>query len=89
MTYPYITMKDDTEVAFSEILTIGGKESVRIFFERPTMSGFVTAECLIPAYSWNIKGMTTSEIAALQNFVKKNEKSFFKFAKKGGVGVSA
>lgn len=89
MLYPYITMKDDTEVAFSDIVKVEGQDTLTVYFEKPVITGFVTAECTIPSYRWNVKGLTEPEIAALQVFVKKNESSFFKFAKQGGVGVYA
>ncbi len=89
MLYPYMTLKDETEVAFSEIKQVNNRETLTVYFEKPVVGGFVTAECVLPDYKWTVKGLTASEINTLQTFVERNSKSFFKFARQGGVGVNA
>ncbi|MCR5428125.1 MAG: hypothetical protein K6F16_03935 [Lachnospiraceae bacterium] len=89
LVHPYITMDDETEVVFSDISLKDGRESLTVFFERPVLEGFVSAECSLPSYKWTVKGLTAKEIARLQEFVERNERSFFKFARQGGVGGDA
>lgn len=88
MMHPYITMKDNTEVLFSDVTVLNGVESITVYFERPVVGGFVDAKCVLPSYKWNVNGMSLEEIAKLQAFVEKNADLMVKFAKKGGVGVA-
>ncbi len=89
MLYPYMTLQDETEVAFSEIKKVNSTETLTVYFEKPIIGGFATAECILPDYKWTVKGLTADEINSLQTFVERNSKSFFKFARQGGVGVDA
>ncbi len=89
MVYPYMTLQDETEVAFSGIELKNNVETLTVYFEKPVMGGFVSAECTLPGYKWNVNGLTASEISTLQAFVERNSKSFYKFAKQGGVGAAS
>lgn len=89
MLHPYITMEDKTEVTFSDITEESGSEILTVYFERPIKSGFVSAECSLPDYTWKIDGLKVDEITSLQRFVEENCKSFFKFARQGGISVYA
>ena len=48
MKYPYLTLDDETEINFSDIEIVNGKETIRIHIERPRDFGFDTARCAMP-----------------------------------------
>lgn len=52
MMYPYMTLGDGTEVVHSELIDEQGTEKVFVHFERPTDSGFDSARCELPSYTW-------------------------------------
>ena len=85
--YPYMTLNDKTEITFSDIRKKGRKNTMTVYFERPVRDGFVSAECSVPDYTWDVKGLTADEIVNYQEFVKRNEASLMKFARNGGTGL--
>ena len=71
MMYPYMTLTDGTGVAHSEIYTENGSETVKVYFEKPILGGFKSAECYLPSYDWkNIEGFTKEEIENLQEYLE-------------------
>ena len=50
MLYPFITLPDGTEIVYSDILHIDGKERVQVKFERwnDNRDDFDSMECLLP-----------------------------------------
>lgn len=85
MMYPYMTLNDETEITYSDIKKIDGKEYIKVYIERPTENGFDTAECLIPDYdTWKFDGFNQNDIDNLKQIVSKGAHLFFKFARKGG-----
>lgn len=71
MMYQYSTLSDGTGVAHSEIYTENGIETVKVYFEKPVLGGFHSAECYLPSYDWkNIEGFTKEEINNLQEYLE-------------------
>jgi hypothetical protein len=86
MIYPYLTFPDETEVVHSGIEVKDGKETVRVYFEKPVETGFFTAECTLPCRTWSkVKGFTDSELEKLLGFVNKQVDLFYEYARKGGM----
>ena len=52
MLYPYLTLWDDTEICHSQIMEKDGKPVVEVHFEKPVESGFCSARCTLPDYTW-------------------------------------
>ena len=52
MMYPYMTLSDDTEIVYSQIIDVDGVKKVIVHFERPTERGFDSARCELPDYKW-------------------------------------
>jgi len=46
MIYPYLTLSDETEVVHSGIEMKDGKETVRVYFEKPVETGFLQPNVL-------------------------------------------
>ena len=69
MTYPFLTLDDQTEFVHSEM---GSDGRVRVDVERPDSElCFKTATCRLPDYTWeNVTGFTSEEICGLQELVK-------------------
>ena len=86
MMYPYITLRDDTEITHSEMKADG---RVKVYIETPDeQDGFHHAVCWLPGYEWeDVQGYTESEMSyfrqqcgatvLLMNFEKKYEKYRF------------
>ena len=86
MIYPYLTLVDDTEVVHSGIEMKDGKETVRVYFEKPVDSGFLTAECTLPQMTWSkVKGFTPEELDSLLAFINRQVDLFYEYARKGGM----
>ncbi len=52
MMYPYMTFDDGTEVIHSELIEDKDGAKVFVHFERPTETGFDSARCELPSYTW-------------------------------------
>lgn len=79
MMWGYVTLPDETQVAYSDIREDG---TVLIRIERPKDMGFDSAECLMPAYRWgNISGFTDEEVERFDAFLHNNAPLIFKFAR--------
>ena len=50
MLFPFMTMDDGTEIVYSEIIHINGRDNVRVEFERwnDDRDAFDSMECLLP-----------------------------------------
>lgn len=71
MLYPYMTLIDETEIVYSQLIGHGSAEKVIVHFERPTENGFDSARCELPA---------DREISAFEEFLKKNARQIWKYA---------
>ena len=68
MLYPYLTLWDDTEICHSQIMEKDGKPVVEVHFEKPVESGFCSARCTLPDYTWQFnEGFSEKEIAFLES----------------------
>ena len=70
MNYSYATLNDDTQIAYSQILSDG---CVRVSVERPVDSGFDSAECMLPSMEWlKVEGFDEQDMTYLEGFVRRN-----------------
>ena len=71
MMYPYMTLKDDTEITHSEVKEDG---RVKVYIETPDeKDGFHHAVCWLPQYEWqDIEGYSEAEMEALRTLVRNN-----------------
>jgi hypothetical protein len=84
--YPYLTFPDDTEVVHSGIEMKDGKETVRVYFEKPVETGFFTAECILPQRTWSkVKRFSLDELDNLLVFINNQVDLFYEYARKGGI----
>lgn len=83
MLYPYMTLIDETEIVYSQLIGHGSAEKVIVHFERPTENGFDSARCELPAYRWVLQdGYSDREISAFEEFLKKNARQIWESALK-------
>ena len=63
---------------------------VEVHFERPSDSGFDSARCELPSYTWTQwEGrFSDEEIKAFEEFLSKNAHLLFRFAASGGAKVA-
>lgn len=81
MLYPYMTLIDETEIVYSQLIGHGSAEKVIVHFERPTENDFDSARCELPAYRWVLQdGYSDREISAFEEFLKKNARQIWKYA---------
>lgn len=81
MLYPYMTLIDETEIVYSQLIGHGSAEKVIVHFEHPTENGFDSARCELPAYRWVLQdGYSDREISAFEEFLKKNARQIWKYA---------
>ena len=86
MIYPYLTLSDETEVVHSGIELKDGKETVRVYFEKPVETGFFTAECTLPQRTWSkVKGFSPDELDSFLVFINRQVDLFYEYARKGGM----
>jgi hypothetical protein len=82
MLYPYMTLIDETEIVYSQLIGHGSAEKVIVHFERPTENGFDSARCELPAYRWVLQdGYSDREISAFEEFLKKNARQIWEYAR--------
>lgn len=85
MMYPFMTLKDNTELVHYEVLS--DNQSVKVYIEKPVDGGFHSAECYLPAYQWkNIEDFITNQIEYYQSFLESVAHIILRLAKEGGVG---
>lgn len=81
MLYPYMTLIDETEIVYSQLIGHGSAEKVIVHFERPTENGFDSARCELPAYRWVLQdGYSDRDISAFEEFLKKNARQIWEYA---------
>lgn len=81
MLYPYMTLIDETEIVYSQLIGHGSAEKVIVHFERPTENGFDSARFELPAYRWVLQdGYSDREISAFEEFLKKNARQIWEYA---------
>ena len=86
MLYPYLTLWDDTEICHSQIMEKDGKPVVEVHFEKPVESGFCSARCTLPDYTWQFsEGFSEKEIAFFDEFLRHNAHLLIKYAGTGGI----
>ena len=89
MIYPYMTLKDEIEVVFTNVFEENGIKKVEVHFERPTDDGFDTARCQLPSYKWLVKdGFSDQEIAFFEQFLQANAHLFYKYGASGGLKIA-
>ena len=88
MMYPYMTLKDDTEITHSEMK---GDGSVKVYIETPDdKGGFHSAVCWLPQYKWEqVRGYTESDVQDFEQLIRKNAHLILEFAQDGGVLFAA
>ncbi len=71
MIYPYMTLKDETEVVHTEMKPDG---KVTVYFETPDEKDcFHHATCILPDYEWqDVFGYSEAKMGELKGFVKNN-----------------
>lgn len=81
MMYPFMTLKDKTEVVHSEILKSG---EVKVYIEKPDMrDGFHHATCYLPGCRWeDVHGFSEEEMKCYQNLLESAENQIIRLAKK-------
>lgn len=85
MMYPFMTLDDNTEVVHSEPYISDGKETVKVYFEKPVYGGFHSAECYLPTYEWkNINGFSDTEIEKFQEYLQSVAHIVIRLAREGG-----
>lgn len=87
--YPFITLSDETEITYSHILERNGRNEIEVHFERPAESGFDTARCVLPCYTWLKKeGFSAEEISFFTQFMQNNAHLFYRYAENGGLKIA-
>ena len=87
MIYPFIQLKDHTEIVHSGIITSNTGEEVKVNIEKSIDNGFKSATCLLPYYTWSeIDGFSDSEIKCYQEIIESTAHLIFRFTKQGGLG---
>lgn len=82
MMYQYSTLSDGTGIAHSETYIENGIETVKVYFEKPILGGFKSAECYLPSHDWkNIEGFTKEEIKNLQEYLESAAKNIIDSAR--------
>ena len=71
MMYPYMTLDDETEIVHSQLIEDeNGKQKVIVNFERPTETGFDSARCELPDYTWTEReGYSDEEISMFEKLL--------------------
>ncbi len=85
MLYPFMTLNDNTEIVHSEPLNKDGREQVKVIIETPVYSGFHSAVCYLPSYSWeDINGFSPDEISRFQTLIESVSHVIIRLAREGG-----
>ena len=85
MMYPFMTLKDETEIVHSQIIKDDGKLKVKVYIETPDKElGFRHATCWLPEYKWeDIYHFNDDEISNFQKIIESSEVLIMKTAKSG------
>lgn len=82
MSYPFLTLADNTEITHSETLPDG---TVKVFVERPVFQDFHSATCLLPSYKWqDVNGLSSDELDELRSIIEHSAHLIMRYAGKGG-----
>ncbi len=78
MFYDYVELEDGTQIAYSNVLP---DNTVEVVAERPVESGFDSAHCVLPAYTWtDVEGFSDADMRRLNTFVRNNAPLILRFA---------
>lgn len=70
MMWSYVSLADDTQIAYSETRDDG---TVAVTVERPVDFGFDSARCLLPSFSWSdVHGFSPDDMGRLDAFIRDN-----------------
>jgi len=87
--YPYITLADETEITYSQILDRNARKEIEVHFERPKEDGFDVARCVLPDYTWIKKeGFSDTEILFFEQLLQDNAHLFYRYAEAGGINIA-
>lgn len=82
MSYPFLTLDDDTEITHSEVLPDG---SVKVFVERPVHLGFHSATCVLPSYEWrDVTGFSDKDLESFRKMIENSAHLIMRYAGEGG-----
>lgn len=82
MSYPFLTLADNTEITHSETMPDG---TVKVFVERPVFRDFHSATCILPSYTWqDVQGLSNDELAELRGIIERSAHLTMRCAGKGG-----
>ena len=83
MMYPFLTLKDNTEITHSEMLP---DQRVRVYIEKPDAKDcFHYATCYLPGYIWeDVRGFTKAEMERYQEILQSTAHLILQFSKGGG-----
>lgn len=80
--YSYITLGDETQIAYSNILD---DQTIKIAVERPVDGGFDSATCFLPSAKWSSsEGFTATELEQLACLIKNNAPLIYRLAREAG-----
>ena len=83
MMYPYMTLADETEVTHSQVFEEDGIKKIEVYFERPTESGFDSARCQLPSYTWlSREGYSDHEIETFEKLLHSNARLLYNTSNK-------
>ena len=67
MSYPFLTLDDNTEITHSELFPDG---SVKVTVEKPVYRDFHSATCILPSYEWrDVRGFTDVELDGFRKMI--------------------
>ena len=86
MMYEFMKLNDGTEIVHSNSFIVNGKETVKVYFEKPVINGFCSAICYLPNYKWEkIDGFDQKQISYFQEFLESVAHLVIRFARAGGI----
>ncbi len=90
MMYPYMTLSDNTEIVHSHIIEEENSvKKIIVHFERPTESGFDSARCELPNYTWlEQSGYSLNEVELFEQLLRSNAHLIYKYAEIGGIDIA-
>lgn len=85
MTYPFLTLNDETEIVHSEMLPDG---RVRVDIEQPDEQlCFKCATCWLPTYEWtDVKGFSEEDVRRLRRIIESSAHLIIEFSQSRGFG---
>jgi hypothetical protein len=87
MMHPFLQLNDDTQIVYSDIIQRDGRETVKVYIERPVHLGFKSVVCILPGSSWEENdGFSDDDIAFFQELIESSAHLIIRFARQGGLG---